>query len=133
MGLLPFVVTETTEGVRIDVESFYLAEQSDPVADRYVFAYHIRITNESEASVQLMRRHWIIEERADAVREVEGDGVVGKQPVMEPGESHEYTSGAVLEVPTGRMHGTYEMHRADGTVFRASIPQFKLEMPRTLH
>ncbi len=127
---MPSIVTD---GIRVEVDSFFLAEQSDPVNDRYVFAYRVLITNESEACIQLMRRHWYITELGGDLREVEGEGVVGEQPVMEPGESHEYTSGAILQGPVGSMYGTYEMHRDDGTVFEAQIPKFPLEMPRTLH
>ncbi len=125
--------SSVTNGVRIDVDAFYLPDQSDPVTDRYVFAYRVRITNESGGAVQLMRRHWYIDDRTGEIREVEGEGVVGEQPVMDPGESHEYTSGAVLGAPLGSMRGSYEMHRDDGSIFEAEIPCFDLEMPRTLH
>ncbi len=132
-GLMPVMARETTEGICVEVESRYLPEQSDTVLDRYAFAYRIRISNRSEATVQLKRRHWFIAEGDGSVREVEGEGVVGEQPVMAPGDTHEYTSGAVLKGPVGSMHGTYEMHRDDGRVFQAVIPRFRLEMPRTLH
>ncbi len=122
-----------TKGVRVEVESRYLPDQSDLVSDRYVFAYRIRITNQSDNVVQLVRRHWYIVEDTGRLREVEGEGVVGEQPIMDPGESHEYTSGAILEGPSGRMHGTYQMQRADGELFEAEIPEFALDMPRTLH
>jgi ApaG protein len=127
------VPSAVTDGVRVDAQSMYLAERSDPVVDRYVFAYRITITNESEMAVQLVRRHWYITDAMGVVREVEGEGVVGEQPIMDPGESHEYTSGAELKTPTGNMRGTYEMHREDGSVFAAAIPEFQLRMPRTLH
>lgn len=115
------------------MESYFVPEQSDAVLDRYVFAYRIRISNESDVTVQLTRRHWIISEGDGTVREVEGEGVVGEQPIMAPGETHEYMSGAILAGPTGSMHGTYEMRREDGTGFQARIPKFDLKMPRTLH
>ena len=127
------MATATTNGVRVDVEALFLPEQSDVVRDRYVFAYRIVITNESEDTVQLMRRHWYIHESSGNVREVEGEGVVGEQPVLEPGASHEYTSGAVLETPAGKMHGTYLMHLESGDAFDVYIPEFQLRMPRTLH
>lgn len=130
---VPEIVTATTEGVRVDVLATYLPEQSDLKLDRYVFAYQITISNESEDSVQLLRRHWFITEAGGSVREVEGEGVVGEQPVIEPGQSHEYTSGAVLEMPEGSMRGSYLMQRTDGSSFDARIPEFKLDMPRTLH
>lgn len=123
----------TTEGVSVEVESYFVPEQSDAVIDRYVFAYRVRITNESPNTVQLLRRHWTIAEGDGTVREVEGEGVVGEQPIMAPGETHEYTSGAILTGPVGAMHGTYEMRREDGTGFKATIPKFVLQMPRTLH
>jgi ApaG protein len=127
------VTKETTQGISVEVESFFVPEQSDAVLDRYVFAYKIRILNESNVTVQLTRRHWYIAEGDGTVREVEGEGVVGEQPVMAPGESHEYMSGAILQGPVGSMHGTYEMRREDGTGFFAVIPKFTLQMPRTLH
>ena len=122
-----------TSGVRVEVESLYLPDQSDVVEDRYVFAYRIVITNQSEHTVQLMRRHWLIHDSNGRVREVDGDGVVGEQPVLAPGAKHEYTSGAVLESPSGTMQGSYEMHREDGSKFKVQIPEFQLRMPRTLH
>jgi len=127
------VPKSVTEGVAVEVESYFVPEQSDPVIDRYVFAYRVRIINESATTVQLMRRHWYITEGNGSVREVEGEGVVGEQPIMAPGESHEYTSGAILQGPVGTMHGAYEMHREDGKIFQAAIPRFSLQMPRTLH
>ena len=132
-GLLRLVTKETTEGIGIEVESYFVPEQSDAVLDRYVFAYRIRISNDSEVTVQLTRRHWYIAEGDGTVREVEGEGVVGEQPVMAPGETHEYMSGAILQGPVGSMHGTYEMRREDGSGFQAVIPKFTLQMPRTLH
>lgn len=126
-------ISATTEGVRVEVVAIFLPEQSDISVDRYVFAYRITITNESELTVQLQRRHWFICEASGSVREVEGEGVVGEQPIIEPGESHEYTSGAVLELPSGSMRGTYRMLREDGSNFDALIPEFELSMPRVLH
>lgn len=130
---MPGAVSATTEGIRVEVVSIFLPEQSDISVDRYVFAYRITITNESDVTVQLLRRHWFITEADGVVREVEGEGVVGERPVLEPGESHEYTSGAVLEMPAGSMVGSYKMLREDGSAFDADIPQFELQMPRTLH
>jgi ApaG protein len=129
----PQVPAAVTNGVRVEVEALFLPEQSDLVEDRYVFAYRIVITNQSDHTVQLMRRHWLIHDGSGGIREVEGEGVVGEQPVLEPGSSHEYTSGAVLESPSGTMKGTYEMHRQDGSVVEVTIPEFQLRMPRTLH
>ncbi len=122
-----------TRGVRVAVEVWFLPGQSDPIVDRYVFGYHVVISNESETTVQLMRRRWLIAENGGGTREVEGPGVVGEQPILTPGASHEYTSHAVIRSPSGAMRGTYEMHTIDGNVFQAEVPRFDLEMPRVLH
>lgn len=121
--------TAVTDGVRVSVESFYLADRSDPDAQAYAFAYVVTIANEGEQPVQLRRRHWIITDGNGAVREVEGPGVVGEEPVIAPGSAHRYTSGAVLPTPVGTMEGTYEMHRPSGEVFQATIPLFPLRRP----
>lgn len=119
--------------IEIEVATAYIDEQSDPVESRYVFAYRITIRNIGSASVQLINRHWIIRDARDQVQEVQGEGVVGKQPRLSPGESFEYTSGAVLETPVGTMEGSYGMQDDSGLSFRAPIPAFTLSMPRTLH
>lgn len=124
--------TEVTEGVRVSVEASYLPDQSEPDEARFAFAYVVTIANEGQTRVQLRRRHWIITDGDGAVREVEGPGVVGEQPVLDPGEAHRYTSGAVLTTPVGTMEGTYEMHATGGRVFRARIPRFALQMPGVL-
>lgn len=124
--------TEVTEGVRVTVEASFLADQSEPEDGRYAFAYVVTIANEGGTRVQLRRRHWIITDGDGAVREVEGPGVVGEQPILDPGDAHQYTSGAVLTTPVGTMEGTYEMHEAGGRVFRARIPRFALQMPGVL-
>ncbi|MFM7141983.1 MAG: Co2+/Mg2+ efflux protein ApaG [Alphaproteobacteria bacterium] len=121
--------TAITEGVRVTVESSYLPEHSAPEDDRYAFAYFITISNEGAVRVQLKRRHWIITDGNGKVEEVEGPGVVGEQPVLDPGDSHRYTSGAVLATPVGTMEGTYEMHETGGRIFQAEIPRFSLQMP----
>lgn len=121
--------TAVTEGVRVSVESRFLPEHSSPGDDRYAFAYDITIANEGDRRVQLRRRHWIITDGNGKVEEVEGPGVVGEQPVLDPGDVHEYTSGAVLTTPVGTMEGTYEMHEPGGRVFRAAIPRFSLRVP----
>jgi ApaG protein len=123
------VPTALTEGIRVTVESRYLAEHSDPDENRFAFAYFVTIANEDAARVQLRRRHWIITDGNGKVEEVEGPGVVGEQPVLERGQSHQYTSGAVLRTPVGTMEGTYEMHGPGGRVFRAEIPRFSLRKP----
>jgi ApaG protein len=119
--------------IDIDVATRYLDDQSEPEQDRYVFAYTIRIHNHGQVPAQLISRHWIITDANGKVQEVRGDGVVGEQPRLEPGESFEYTSGAVLETGLGTMRGSYRMRTDDGTAFDAPIDPFTLSIPRTLH
>ena len=109
----------------------YLPEQSSPPDDRFVFAYTITIANESTFTAQLRTRHWIITDGRGGIEEVKGDGVVGEQPRLSPGQSFQYTSGCVLATPVGTMHGTYQMHRDDGTWFDAVIAPFSLVMPQS--
>ena len=118
--------------IAIDVSTRYLDEQSEPDEGRYVFAYTIRITNRGERSAQLRRRHWVITDSNGKVQEVRGDGVVGEQPLLPPGESFEYTSGAIIETPVGTMQGAYLMHRDDGEAFDAPIAPFTLAIPGIL-
>ena len=122
-----------TDMVEIKAVSRFLPDQSDLPENRYVFAYHITITNRSEQTVKLLTRHWIITDAEDKVQEVRGEGVIGQQPVLRPGESFEYTSGCVLETPVGTMHGRYQMLAEDEHRFEAEIPPFMLAMPRALH
>ncbi|MCK7592552.1 Co2+/Mg2+ efflux protein ApaG [Pseudomarimonas salicorniae] len=119
--------------VAVEARSRYLADQSDPDEARYVFAYTIRLRNEGAVSAQLLERHWIITDADGGVEEVRGEGVVGKQPVLAPGESFEYSSGAVLKTAVGSMQGSYAMHAADGTEFEAPIAPFTLSVPRSLN
>lgn len=119
--------------VPVEVETFYIAAQSDAAAQRYVFAYTITIRNHSEESVQLLRRYWLITDANGKQTEVEGDGVVGEQPTLAPGSSYRYTSGAVLETPVGTMQGHYEMLTAQHERFHAAIPLFRLAMPNILN
>ena len=119
--------------IRVTAQSAFLPEQSDEQAERYVFAYTIRITNEGAASAQLISRHWIITDAANQVQEVRGLGVIGEQPVLRPGESFEYSSGSSLPTAVGTMRGTYQMVAEDGTQFDAEIPSFTLSVPRVLH
>ena len=119
--------------ISVSVNTTYLAEQSDPAADRYVFAYTITISNTGTVSAQLISRHWIITDGNNAVEEVRGAGVVGEQPVLQPGEAFEYTSGCPLPTPVGSMRGSYQCVADDGTAFEAPIPEFVLSTPRTLH
>lgn len=119
--------------IRIEVVTRYLPEQSDPESDRYVFSYAITITNVGSVAAQLISRHWLITDVDGKVQEVRGLGVVGNQPLLQPGEKFEYASGSALETPVGTMKGTYQMVAEDGTHFDAPIPEFVLSMPRTLH
>jgi ApaG protein len=122
-----------TEGVRINVESVYVVDQSAPKAKRYVFAYTVRVSNEGSGTVQLRSRHWIITDGTGKVEEVRGPGVVGKQPVLRPGEAFEYTSGCVLPTSRGEMRGSYAMERDGGESFEASIAPFTLGLPYSLN
>ena len=119
--------------VQIVAQVKYLAEQSDEADNRFVFSYTITLTNNGESTVQLISRHWIITDGNNQVQEVRGQGVVGEQPVLKPGQSFGYTSGTVLSTPVGTMTGSYQMVAEDGTKFDAPIPQFVLSVPRVLH
>ena len=120
---------ETTDGILIAVRPQYLENQSDPDAGRYVWAYHVRIENHGAQSVQLITRHWRITDATGGVHEVRGDGVVGEQPVLAPGERYEYSSGTPLSTPTGFMGGSFQMVSAAGDRFDARIPSFSLDSP----
>ena len=119
--------------IKVDVETQYVEEQSLPQQDRYVFAYTITIRNQGSVPAQLLSRHWIITDANNKVQEVKGEGVVGEQPHLKPGEQFRYTSGTMLETPVGSMKGTYQMIADDGVEFDAEIPVFTLSIPRTLH
>jgi ApaG protein len=118
--------------VRVEVETSYLAEQSDPSERRYVFAYTITIRNEGQVPARLLTRHWIITDANGKVQEVRGDGVVGEQPHLKPGQGFRYSSGAVLETPVGAMQGSYEMLADDGHRFDTPIHPFRLAKPGVL-
>jgi ApaG protein len=119
--------------ISIEVSTRYLPEQSDPDHARFAFAYTIRITNVGTVASQLISRHWLIRDEAGALTEVKGLGVVGHQPLLQPGQSFEYTSGSQIATPTGAMRGSYFFVAEDGHRFEADIPEFVLSMPRTLH
>jgi ApaG protein len=123
----PFITA--THGIEVSVASFFLRDQSMPEAHRYVWAYRIRIANQSNRQVQLLTRNWIITDGAGRVETVRGPGVVGEQPVLEPGESFEYTSGCPLSTPTGMMVGSYQMTDENGEMFDIDIPAFSLDSP----
>ena len=123
----------TKHQIDIGVETTFVEEQSDPEADRYVFAYTITISNAGEVAAKLLNRHWLITDANGKVQEVRGEGVVGEQPHLQPGEQFQYTSGTVIETPVGVMEGEYEMVADDGHGFLAPIDRFALSIPRTLH
>ena len=123
----------TTRGVRVVVRSEYVPERSSPADAQYFFAYRIRISNAGEDTVQLLSRHWVITDGNGQVEHVRGPGVVGEQPVLEPGESFEYTSFCPLPTPIGSMHGTYQMVTAGGSAFDAEIAPFPLAVPSALN
>jgi ApaG protein len=126
-------MTSVRHRITIDVETTYLDDQSEPREQRYVFAYTITIRNEGEVPAKLLTRHWIITDANGRVQEVRGDGVVGEQPYLKPGQGFRYSSGAVLETPVGTMQGSYQMIADDGAQFDAPIPAFRLAMPGMLH
>ena len=119
--------------IRIEVATKYVVDQSEPDVDRYVFAYTITIENRGDLPARLLRRHWVITDANGKVQEVTGDGVVGEQPRLNPGESFRYSSGAVLETPVGAMQGSYHMEADNGINFEAPIPPFTLAVPGVLH
>ena len=123
----------TTDGVTVRVSVSYLPEQSEPERGRWFWAYHIRLENEGTDTVQLLTRHWVITDGRGARHSVEGEGVVGEQPVIEPGASFDYVSGCPLATPSGAMHGNYRMVREDGAIFDVEIPRFSLFAPAVLH
>jgi ApaG protein len=127
-------ITASTEGVRVSVLTEYQPEYSSPYQSHFVFSYRIRIENHSDNTVQLQRRKWLIFDSNATVREIEGEGVVGLTPILEPGESHEYISGCSLKSSIGKMSGSYVMERlADGKKFRVMIPEFSLIAPFRLN
>lgn len=125
----------TTDRYRIEVlvQTAFVPEQSAPEQNHFVFAYTITITNRGTAAATLMQRHWVITDANNRVQEVRGDGVVGRQPHLAPGESFRYTSGAILETPVGCMEGSYSMVADDGMAFEAPIAAFNLSRPHILH
>ena len=124
------MVTEITQGVKVSVETEYQPEYSSPSQYHYVFTYRIAIENQSDNTIQLLRRHWFIHDINTTVREVDGEGVVGQQPVMEPGQLHRYVSGCNLKSGIGKMTGTYLMERVvDGKRFEVNIPEFIMVVP----
>jgi len=118
--------------IRVDVETGYRDDQSDPLQDRYFFSYTITIRNEGKVPARLLTRHWLITDANGKVQEVRGEGVVGEQPYLKPGQGFRYSSAAVIETPVGAMQGSYQMIGDDGTQFDAPIAPFRLAMPGIL-
>jgi ApaG protein len=127
------MTTGEVQPIRVDVQTSYVPEQSDPGSQRFVFSYTITILNAGSEAARLMRRHWLITDANGKVQEVRGDGVVGEQPHLQPGQGFRYSSGAILETPVGTMQGSYQMETDQGTRFDAPIAPFRLAMPGILH
>ncbi|HET7177044.1 MAG TPA: Co2+/Mg2+ efflux protein ApaG [Gammaproteobacteria bacterium] len=124
---------DTPNDIRVDVETAYVPAQSDPEQKRFVFSYTITIRNQGGVPAKLLTRHWIITDANGKVQEVRGEGVVGEQPHIKPGEGFRYSSGAVLETPVGSMQGAYQMRNDRGETFDAPIAPFRLAVPGLLH
>lgn len=123
------MVTATTRDISVTVETSYLEKQSDPDEQYFVWAYRITIANHSNQTVQLLSRHWKISDGQGRVQEVRGEGVIGEQPILEPGANYTYSSGTPLQTPSGFMHGSYQMQSDDGERFDVEIPAFSLDSP----
>jgi ApaG protein len=122
-----------TRGIRVSVDAEYAPQHSQPWQQKWFFLYTVRISNESRTRVQLVSRHWFITDASGLVEEVQGTGVIGQQPVIDPGEAFEYTAGCPLDTPFGSMRGTYEMVAPDGEHFDIEIAMFYLDAPFTVH
>lgn len=132
--IFTYMVTETTHNITISVETFYQPSHSDPINSEYMFAYRITIFNESDFPVQLLRRHWYIWDANNHIEEVEGEGVIGEQPIIAPGMHHQYVSGCHLNTPIGKMHGKYLMTRtSDRKQFYVNIPEFMMTAPQIMN
>lgn len=126
-------MSDKTHNIKVKVQPSYIKEQSDPQNNHYVFSYTVTINNTGDVAAKLLTRHWIITDGDGVVQEVKGDGVIGEQPRLQPGEGFEYTSGTFMNTPVGAMHGTYQMITDDGVKFDAIIPSFTLSVPNSLH
>jgi ApaG protein len=124
---------DNIEGIQVDVDTLYVESESDPDNNRFVFAYTITIRNIGDMAAKLLTRHWVIRDANGKVQEVQGNGVVGEQPHLKPGEGFQYTSGTMLETSMGTMGGSYLLITDDGEEFKAPIADFLLSAPRTLH
>ena len=126
-------MSDKTHNINVNVQPAYIEEQSDPQSNHYVFRYTVTINNTGNVAAKLLTRHWVITDGDGIVQEVKGDGVIGEQPHLRPGEGFEYTSGTFMNTPVGAMHGTYQMIADDGVKFDAVIPSFTLSVPNFLH
>ena len=126
-------MTDKTHNINVNVQPTYIKDQSDPQGNHYVFAYTVTINNTGKVAAKLLTRHWVITDGDGGVQEVKGEGVIGEQPHLQPGEGFEYTSGTFMNTPVGAMHGTYQMITDDGLKFDAIIPSFTLSVPNFLH
>lgn len=126
-----FTDQATTDGVTVRVVTNFLEDQSSPAQNRWFWSYHIRLENHRDDPVQLLTRHWKITDGRGGISHVDGDGVVGEQPLLQPGGSHDYVSGCPLPTPSGLMEGHYRFIRADGSTFLVDIPRFRLVAPAT--
>ena len=124
--------TCTTHNIKVTVIPTYLTEQSEPAEQHFVWAYTIKLENLSDVTVQIMSRYWHITDATGSIQEVRGPGVIGEQPVIEPGDTYQYSSGAALKTPSGVMVGTYELSTPDGASFLIDIPLFSLDSPMAL-
>ena len=126
-------MTDNANKINVKILPAYLADQSDPSNDHYVFSYTVTIRNEGNNSARLLTRHWVITDGDGQVQEVRGEGVIGEQPHLSPGENFKYTSGTFMNTPVGTMRGSYQMITDAGEIFEADIPNFTLAVPNTLH
>lgn len=133
MGASREAYEATTQGIKVSVQPFYLEDESEPEKGHYFWAYQVHIENQGTDTIQLKSRYWRITDSLGRTEEVRGEGVVGEQPVIEPGHVFEYTSGAPLGTGSGFMAGFYKMHKEDGTTFEAEIPAFSLDSPYDSH
>ena len=127
------MIESSLNNIKVNVETRYIEDQSNPEKNYFVFAYTITIVNQGQQAAQLLTRHWVITDSNHKVQEVRGDGVIGEQPILKPGEQFVYTSGTMLETSVGTMKGSYQMKADDGIQFDATIDEFVLSTPRVLH
>lgn len=126
-------MTDRSKQIQVKTQAYYLPEQSEPATNRYVFGYTVTLHNTGSTPAKLTHRHWLITDANGKVEEVHGEGVIGKQPYFNPGESYEYSSGVVIQTPVGSMQGHYDMQSAEGEHFTATIDPFRLAVPGAIH